>query len=172
MEEAFEPRHGGPGVLRVDGVVPLEHRRRLVAGDLHDHAAVHPGLAHVRVERVAQVMDSQILDPHLPAGPLKGEMNEPTLSLHHERPDTDAQRDQRQADADMQRAQRQGRLGQSPKRYWRADEVADYFAISERTVYRLFDDGVLQAIRIRSCLRVALEEVSRFEEMLMDAELF
>ena len=67
-------------------------------------------------------------------------MNEPTHSLHHERPDASSQRDQRQVGT-----------GTLPKRYWRLDEVADYFAISERTVYRLLKDGALQTIRIRSC---------------------
>jgi excisionase family DNA binding protein len=59
-----------------------------------------------------------------------------------------------------------------PKRYWRIDEVAGYFAVSERTVYRLVDDGDLQAIRIRSCRRVSLEEIRRFEERLADEAPF
>ena len=88
-------------------------------------------------------------------------MNEPTHSLHHERPDTDSQRDQQQVGT-----------GTLPKRYWRLDEVAAYFAISERTVYRLIEDGDLQTIRIRSCRRVALEEVKRFEERLAEVEPF
>lgn len=62
--------------------------------------------------------------------------------------------------------------GLHQKRYWRIDEVADYFAISERTVYRLLDDGALQAIRIRGCRRVALEEIRRFEERLAEEEPF
>ena len=59
-----------------------------------------------------------------------------------------------------------------PKRYWRVDEVAAYFAISTRTVYRLLEDGALQTIRIRSCRRVALAEVKRFEKKLMDEDPF
>lgn len=58
------------------------------------------------------------------------------------------------------------------KRYWRVDEVAAHFAISTRTVYRLLDDGPLQTIRLRSCHRVALEEVKRFEEKLLNEEPF
>lgn len=58
------------------------------------------------------------------------------------------------------------------KRYWRIDEVAGYFAVSDRTVYRLLDDGDLQAIRIRGCRRVSLEEIRRFEERLAEEELF
>jgi excisionase family DNA binding protein len=88
-------------------------------------------------------------------------MNEPTHSSHHQQPD-----------ADMQRVQRQGGAGTLPKRYWRIDEVADYFAISERTVYRLLEDGALQTIRIRSCRRVALEEIKKFEERLTEEEPF
>jgi excisionase family DNA binding protein len=51
-------------------------------------------------------------------------------------------------------------------RYYRIDEVADYFAVSERTVYRLLDEGDLQTIRIRGFRRVSLEEIRRFEERL------
>jgi len=59
-----------------------------------------------------------------------------------------------------------------PKRYWRVDEVAACFAISTRTVYRLLNDGALQTIRIRSCRRVPLEKVRRFEEKLLNEEPF
>ena len=58
------------------------------------------------------------------------------------------------------------------KRYWRIDEVAGYFAVSERTIYRLVDDGDLQAIRIRGCRRVSQEEIKRFEERLAEEEPF
>jgi excisionase family DNA binding protein len=54
------------------------------------------------------------------------------------------------------------------KRHYRLDEAAVYFGISERTVYRLLDDGDLQPIRIRRCLRVSEEEIRRFEERLGD----
>ena len=50
-----------------------------------------------------------------------------------------------------------------------AGEVAVYFGISERTAYRLLDEGDLQATRIRRCLRVSAEEIRRFEEALADA---
>jgi excisionase family DNA binding protein len=50
--------------------------------------------------------------------------------------------------------------------YFRIDEVAVYFAISARTVYRLLDEGDLQAARIRGCVRVSSEELKRFEESL------
>jgi excisionase family DNA binding protein len=52
------------------------------------------------------------------------------------------------------------------------DEVAVYFGISERTVYRLLDEGDLQATRIRRCLRVSAEEIRRFEEALADANQY
>jgi len=52
------------------------------------------------------------------------------------------------------------------KRYYRVDEVALYFSISVRTVYRLLDEGELNATRIRGCLRVSTEEVKRFEESI------
>ena len=57
------------------------------------------------------------------------------------------------------------------KRYFRVDEVAVYFSISARTVYRLLDEGDLHATRIRGCVRVSAEEIRRFEEVLAEAEL-
>jgi excisionase family DNA binding protein len=41
------------------------------------------------------------------------------------------------------------------------DQVAVYFAISVRTVYRLLDEGNLNGTKIRSCLRVSVEELNR-----------
>lgn len=54
----------------------------------------------------------------------------------------------------------------SLKRYYRLNEVAAYFDISERTVYRLLDEGDLQATRIRKCLRVSAEEIRRYAASL------
>jgi excisionase family DNA binding protein len=51
------------------------------------------------------------------------------------------------------------------------DEVAVYFAISARTVYRLMDEGNLQASRIRGCVRVSAEEIRRFEEILGEGDM-
>lgn len=68
------------------------------------------------------------------------------------------------------RLQKSGHKSPAPlKHYYRLDEVAVYFGISERTVYRLLDEGDLQATRIRRCLRVSAEEIRRFEEALADA---
>jgi excisionase family DNA binding protein len=67
------------------------------------------------------------------------------------------------------RLQKSGQTNQHPlKRYYRVDEVAAYFAISVRTVYRLLDEGELQGCRIRGCVRVSAEEVQRYEEMLAE----
>jgi len=46
------------------------------------------------------------------------------------------------------------------KRYFRVAEVAFYFAISARTVYRLPDEGILRATRIRGCVRVSSEDLT------------
>jgi len=54
------------------------------------------------------------------------------------------------------------------KRYYRVDEVADYFSISVRTVYRLLDEGDLQAARIRKCVRISSAEIVRFEKILTE----
>ena len=52
------------------------------------------------------------------------------------------------------------------KKYYRVDEVAEYFAISVRTVYRLIDEGELRRTKIRGCLRVPLTEIQRYEKEL------
>jgi excisionase family DNA binding protein len=52
------------------------------------------------------------------------------------------------------------------KQYLRVDEVADYFSISVRTVYRLIDEGELKRTKIRGCLRVPLWEIERYEKDL------
>jgi len=51
-----------------------------------------------------------------------------------------------------------------PKRYYRVDEVAHYFSVSDRTIYRLIDTGDIKAIRLRDCIRVSAEEIRAFEE--------
>ena len=53
--------------------------------------------------------------------------------------------------------------GTPTKRYYRVDEVAEYFSISERTIYRLIDNGDLKAIRLRECLRIPAEELQELE---------
>jgi excisionase family DNA binding protein len=52
------------------------------------------------------------------------------------------------------------------KQYFRVDEVAEYFSISVRTVYRLIDEGELKRTKIRGCLRVPLWEIERYEKEL------
>jgi excisionase family DNA binding protein len=51
------------------------------------------------------------------------------------------------------------------------EEVAFYFGISARTVYRLLDEGDLRVTRIRGCVRISAEELRRFEELLAETEL-
>ncbi len=48
---------GFPGVPGIHGIIAMEHRRRLVAGKLHDDRMVHARPAQVRVKGVAQVME-------------------------------------------------------------------------------------------------------------------
>lgn len=52
------------------------------------------------------------------------------------------------------------------KKYYRVDEVADYFAISVRTVYRLIDEGELKRTKIRGCLRIPMWKIERYEKEL------
>jgi excisionase family DNA binding protein len=54
------------------------------------------------------------------------------------------------------------------RRYYRVDEVARYFHVSDRTIYRLIDMGDLKAIRLRDCIRVPVEEIREFEERRRD----
>jgi excisionase family DNA binding protein len=54
--------------------------------------------------------------------------------------------------------------GPLTKRYYRVDEVAHYFSVSDRTIYRLIDTGDIKAIRLRDCIRVSAEEIRNLEE--------
>ena len=58
-------------------------------------------------------------------------------------------------------------LTQHPlKGYYRVDEVAEYFSISVRTVYRLIEEGELGRAKIRGCLRIPITEIQRYEKEL------
>jgi len=57
------------------------------------------------------------------------------------------------------------------KRYYRVDEVAAYFSVSDRTIYRLIDTGEIKAIRLRDCIRVSYEELQRFETLQEDNDM-
>jgi excisionase family DNA binding protein len=54
------------------------------------------------------------------------------------------------------------------KRYYRVDEVARYFSVSDRTIYRLIDMGELKAVRLRVCIRISAEEIRNLEERRMN----
>jgi len=54
------------------------------------------------------------------------------------------------------------------KRYYRVDEVAIYFSVSDRTIYRLIDMGDLKGVRWRGCIRISTEEIREFEERRRD----
>ena len=49
------------------------------------------------------------------------------------------------------------------RRYFRVDEVARYFGVSDRTIYRLIDMGDLKVVRVRDCIRISAEEIREFE---------
>jgi len=57
---------------------------------------------------------------------------------------------------------------QTTKRYYRVDEVAVYFRVSDRTIYRLIDMGDLKVVRLRGCIRISTEEIREFEERRRD----
>ena len=52
------------------------------------------------------------------------------------------------------------------KQYFRVDEVADYFNVSVRTIYRLIEEGELARVKIRGCLRIPIWEIERYKEKL------
>ena len=58
-------------------------------------------------------------------------------------------------------------VGPFTKRYYRVDEVAHYFSVSDRTIYRLIDMGDLKAIRIRDCIRIPAVELQEFEDKVL-----
>ena len=49
------------------------------------------------------------------------------------------------------------------RRYFRVDEVARYFGVSDRTIYRLIDMGDLKVVRLGVCIRISAEEIREFE---------
>ena len=59
-------------------------------------------------------------------------------------------------------------VGPFTKRYYRVDEVAHYFSVSDRTIYRLIDMGDLKVVRLRGCIRISTEEIREFEERRRD----
>ena len=61
-----------------------------------------------------------------------------------------------------------GTLPSTTKRYYRVDEVAVYFRVSDRTIYRLIDMGDLKVVRLRGCIRISTEEIREFEERRRD----
>jgi excisionase family DNA binding protein len=54
------------------------------------------------------------------------------------------------------------------KRYYRVDEVARYFRVSDRTIYRLIDMGDLKVVRLRACIRISAEDIRNLEERRRD----
>src|SRR5271157_2369876 len=58
----LHPVDGGSEIDRVDGVIPFEHRQRLVAGNPLDREDVDAAAPQVRTRRVAQVVKMQVLE--------------------------------------------------------------------------------------------------------------
>jgi excisionase family DNA binding protein len=59
-------------------------------------------------------------------------------------------------------------LSLTTRRYYRVDEVARYFHVSDRTIYRIIDMGDLKVVRLRDCIRISAEEIREFEERRRD----
>ena len=123
-----------------------------MARDFHDHAPVHTGFAHVGVEGVPEIMKTLGRVFHRPGGctPLKCVWRDQNIY---------------QDDGCKKILIAMDKTTHNfTKRYYRLDEVAKYFAISRRTVYRLLDEGILKGTKIRKCMRVSVEEVRKLEE--------
>ena len=59
------------------------------------------------------------------------------------------------------------RTGEAPfngKQFLRMEEVAAYFEVTPRTVYRWVDEGLLPAYKLGGCLRVKTSDLEVFEE--------
>jgi excisionase family DNA binding protein len=49
------------------------------------------------------------------------------------------------------------------KNYYRVDEVAQYFSLSTRTIYRLIRQGKIVPLKINHSLRIPAREIHKFE---------
>lgn len=56
------------------------------------------------------------------------------------------------------------------RRYYRVAEVAAYFAVSRRTVYRLIEEGHLPAVRIKGCVRIPTDALAAYEAALLEED--
>jgi len=65
---------------------------------------------------------------------------------------------------------RQWPLMKFEKRYYSPIEIARYFAVSKRTIYRLINDFDLKAVKVRNALRIPAAEFKKFERKLKEIE--
>jgi len=52
------------------------------------------------------------------------------------------------------------------KRYFRVDEVAEYFSVTKRHIYNLIEARRIRAIRIGKCVRIPYSEIEKYERKL------
>jgi excisionase family DNA binding protein len=50
------------------------------------------------------------------------------------------------------------------RQYYNAKEVANYFDVHHSTIRRLIDDGDIQVIKMRTCVRISAQEIKRLEK--------
>ena len=48
------------GIRSVHRIIAMEHGRRLVAGELHDHRLIHPGFPHIGVKGVPEIVKPEV----------------------------------------------------------------------------------------------------------------
>jgi excisionase family DNA binding protein len=50
------------------------------------------------------------------------------------------------------------------RQYYNAKEVANYFNVHPCTIRRLIEDGDIQIIKIKTCVRISAQEIKRLEK--------
>jgi len=50
------------------------------------------------------------------------------------------------------------------RQYYNIKEVANYFSVNHCTIRRLIDDGDIQVIKMRTCVRISVQEIKRLEK--------
>jgi excisionase family DNA binding protein len=52
------------------------------------------------------------------------------------------------------------------RQYYNIKEVADFFNVHHCTIRRLIDDGDIQVIKMRTCVRISVQEIKKLEKRL------
>jgi len=50
------------------------------------------------------------------------------------------------------------------RQYYNIKEVANYFSVHHCTIRRIIEDGDIQVIKMRTCVRISVQEIKRLEK--------